>query len=196
MKMTPLDIYNKEFSRKFSIMAYDEKEVDEFLDHVAVAYEKLFKELNQAKEESDRLKAELAKYQQMERTLQETMIVAQETVKERKDQAEREAQLIVENAINRSKQIVADAREQVKERLQQVNQLHDYEKFFRARFRSLLETYIQMMVESEIGFPEPFQELAQEVATSSEAPIEEEVDSWMEETEAKRLLLNDRIDEE
>lgn len=196
MKITPLDIYNKEFTRKFSIMAYDEKEVDEFLDHVAAAYERLFKELNQAKEESERLKGELSKYQQMERTLQETMIVAQETAKERRDQAEREAQLVVENAINRSKQIVADAKEQVKERLQQVNQLHDYEKFFRARFKSLLETYMQMMTESEIGFPEPFQELAKEVATSSEAPIEEEVNNWMEETEAKRLLLDRELDED
>ena len=45
MKLTPLDIYNKEFKKKFSVRGYDGQEVDEFLDHVAASNKKALKEV-------------------------------------------------------------------------------------------------------------------------------------------------------
>ncbi|HBG77212.1 MAG TPA: septum formation initiator, partial [Clostridiales bacterium] len=42
MSLTPMDIHNKEFARKFR--GYQEDEVDEFLDAIVDEFEKLHKE--------------------------------------------------------------------------------------------------------------------------------------------------------
>ncbi|AZR73019.1 hypothetical protein BBF96_06175 [Anoxybacter fermentans] len=178
MKITPLDIYNKEFRKKFSLWAYDGKEVDEFLDHVAASYEKLLKEMKQLKEENEQLRSELSKYQEMERTLQETMVVAQETVKERKEQAEREAELIIETAKNKAREIMAEAKEKVKERMRQFRQLEEYEQFFRIRLKSLIDSHLQLLNESQIERPEEIETLKKELAVSYEDTTDDEVESW------------------
>lgn len=176
MKITPLDIYNKEFRKKFSLLAYDGREVDEFLDRVAGAYEQLLKDLNQLKDENVRLKADMTKYQQMERTLQETLIVAQETVKDRKDQAEREALMIVENAKTKAQEITTEANEGAKERIKKIQQLKEYEEFFRIRMTSLLNSHLQLLEKGESDVPEAMEELQQEVAAGFEEEFAEDVD--------------------
>ncbi len=179
MKITPLDIYNKEFSKKFSLIGYDGKEVDEFLDHVAAAYERILKELNQLKDENERFKLDLSRYQQMEGTLKETMVVAQETVKERKNQAEREAQMIIENAKTRAREMTTEAKEKVKERMKQYRQIEEYEQFFRLRFKALLDSHQQMLNENKIDKPQGMEILEKELAFSAEEPMEDDVDNWM-----------------
>lgn len=174
MKITPLDIYNKEFRKKFSLWAYDGREVDEFLDRVAGAYEQLLKDLNQLKDENVRLKADMTRYQQMEKTLQETLIVAQETVKERKDQAEREAVMIVENAKVKAQEILSEANEGAKDRIKKIQQLKEYEEFFRIRMTSLLNSHLQLLEKSETEVPEAMEDLKREVAAGFEEEFAEE----------------------
>jgi cell division initiation protein len=188
LKITPLDIYNKEFKKKFSIVAYDEKEVDEFLDHVAANYERLYKELNQLKDENERLKRDLSQYQQLERTLQETMVIAQENAKERRSQAEREAQMVIDAAKNRAREITSEAKDLVKERLLQINQLQEYEQFFRARFKSLMDSMMQLMNTKEMELPEQLEELEKEIAISTHTPDDDDVNNWVEDLDFKPLL--------
>lgn len=181
MKITPLDIYNKEFRKKVSLVGYDPKEVDEFLDHVAAAYERLFKEMNHLKDENDRLQQEMTKYQQMERTLQDTMVVAQETVKDRKEQAEREAQLIIETAKSRAREMMSQAKEKVRERMIEYRKIEEYEQFFRIRLKGMLESHMQLLNENHIERNEEMTFLSKELAVSTEEPDVEEVDSWVQE---------------
>lgn len=181
MKITPLDIYNKEFRKKVSLVGYDPKEVDEFLDHVGAAYERLFKEMNHLKDENDRLQQEMTKYQQMERTLQDTMVVAQETAKDRKEQAEREAQLIIETAKARAREMMSQAKEKVRERMIEYRKIEEYEQFFRIRLKGMLESHMQLLNENHIERPEEMTFLSKELAVSTEEPDTEEVDSWVQE---------------
>lgn len=181
MKITPLDIYNKEFRRKFSFVAYDRKEVDEFLDHVAAAYERLLKELNQLKDKNEALEIELNRYQEMESTLKETLVVAQETVKERKNHAEREAQLIIETAKNRAREMMFEAKDKVRARLKQYQQVEEYEQFFRIRFKALLDSHLELLNENKLEKPEELELLSRELAFSVEEPQDEEVNEWIAE---------------
>lgn len=181
MKITPLDIYNKEFRKKFSFVSYDRKEVDEFLDHVAAAYERLLKELNQLKDENEALETELSRYREMESTLKETLVVAQETVKERKEHAEREAQLIIETAKNRSREMMFAAKDKVKARLKQYNQVEEYEQFFRIRLKALLDSHLHLLNESKLERPEELDLLSKELAFSVEEPLDEDVNTWIDE---------------
>lgn len=178
MKLSPLDIYNKEFRKKISFWAYDERDVDEFLDHIAAAYERVLKEKSQLKEENERLHGELNKFLQMEQTLQDTMVVAKETVKDRKNQAEREAQNIVEAAKNRSREIMNDAKEKVRERMKQFRRIEEYEQFFRVRLKSIIDSHLQLLQESKIDQSEEIEILKKELAFSSEEPDEKEVKNW------------------
>ncbi len=191
MKITPLDIYNKEFKKKVSLVAYDGKEVDEFLDHVAAAYERLLKEANQLKDENERLRQEVNKYREMERTLQDTMVVAQETVKDRTEQAEREAQLVIETAKHRANELLLDAKEKVRVRMRQFRQIEEYEQFFRIRLKTLIDSHLQLLNESQIDRPGEIEELARELAISHEEPYEEEVENWVNNDTERSMLFGE-----
>ena len=71
MKLNPLDIYNKEFKK--STFGYNTTQVDEFLDDIGVAYERLLKDLNKLQEENNALKEKIENYQDMEEKLQNTL---------------------------------------------------------------------------------------------------------------------------
>lgn len=178
MKLTPLDIYNKEFKKKFSVRGYDGQEVDEFLDHVAASYEKALKEVKKLREENERLRDEVGKYKNMETTLKDTMVVAQETVKERKEHAQREADVILSKAKNEAQEIMREAKERVKERMRQFRQIEEYEQFFRLRLKSLVESHLELLDDNKIEKPNELRSLEKELAMGTEEPSEEELEDW------------------
>ena len=59
--ITPLDIENKKFSKR-AINGYNTEEVDDFLDELTVAYEKIYKEATDSKQIIENLNTEIAKY--------------------------------------------------------------------------------------------------------------------------------------
>lgn len=55
---SPKDIFEQEF--KTSMRGYDKKEIDEFLDNVIQDYESYLTQIQELREENDRLKQQLA----------------------------------------------------------------------------------------------------------------------------------------
>ena len=84
--ITPLDIENKKFSKR-AINGYNTEEVDDFLDELTIAYEKIYKEASDSKQIIEGLNADLAKYKSMEATLQNTLVMAQSTAEDVKNVA-------------------------------------------------------------------------------------------------------------
>ena len=78
--LTPVDIHNKEFSRSFR--GYNQDEIDDFLDEIVNDYEKLYRENNQLKKELELDEKQIAQYHQLEKNLQDTLLVAQRTADE------------------------------------------------------------------------------------------------------------------
>ena len=107
--LTPLDIHNKEFKR--SIRGYDADEVDEFLDEIIKDYEKLYKENLNLKEQVENFQENINRYRELEDTLHNTLILAQQTAEEVKKNAEKEAELIIKNAHQKGEQIIFDAQQ-------------------------------------------------------------------------------------
>ena len=95
--ITPLDIENKKFSKR-ALNGYSTEEVDDFLDELTIAYEKIYKEATEGKQTIDKLNNELTKYKQMESTLQSTLLMAQSTAEELKNTAKQQAESIVNEA--------------------------------------------------------------------------------------------------
>lgn len=143
MPLTPLDIHNKEFHR--SLRGYSESEVDEFLDEVVREFEALLKENSSLKEEVASLTAKLQHYRQLEETLHNTLIVAQETAEEVKASARKEAELIVREAQLEAERIIKAGEERIREVQETLEQLQKQVNVFRTRIRSMLQSQLELL---------------------------------------------------
>lgn len=145
MKLNPLDIYNKEFKK--STFGYNTTQVDEFLDDVGVAYERLLKDLNNLQEENRDLKEKIDNYADMEDKLQNTLDSMQGTISERIEQADNEARMIIKEARMKAEKIKENARDQVASEKRKLEQLREQRNFFKIRFQTLLESHLEMLNE-------------------------------------------------
>lgn len=158
MKLSPLDIYNKEFKK--ATFGYNTDQVEAFLDEAGMAYEKLLKEYNSLKDEKDRIQKRLDSYEEMEDRLEKMLNTIQDTASEQTRQARKEAELIIEKAENRAEQIKRDAEikaaqlnKELEHKLQQeyrsLQSLKENRDLFKIRFKTLLESHLQMLDESD-----------------------------------------------
>ena len=147
MKLTPLDIRHKEFKR--GMRGYADVEVDEFLDEVADEYERLFKENIDLTERLESTQEKIAQYKRIEDTLQKTLVSAQASAEELKQNATKEAQLILRDAELKARQMVNDTYTEKQAIEQGVAKLRASEQEFTFRFRQMLEGYLKQLDEAE-----------------------------------------------
>lgn len=139
MKLTPLDIHHKEFRR--SIRGYDDREVDDFLDAVADEFERLFKENIDLSERIEAADERVRTYQQMESTLNNTLVAAQRSAEDIEAKAREEAATILRDAELKAKELIHDALTQKQQAAGELVRIKQAEEEFRARFRQSLEEY-------------------------------------------------------
>ncbi|NLZ43296.1 MAG: DivIVA domain-containing protein, partial [Clostridia bacterium] len=85
--LTPVDLETMVFRR--GLRGYRTREVQEFMKKITVDYEKLYKENFDLKEKIEDLEEQLNTYRQMEKTLNDTLYLAQETANEMKAAGEK-----------------------------------------------------------------------------------------------------------
>ncbi len=146
MKLTPLDIRHKEFKR--GMRGYADVEVDEFLDEVADEYERLFKENIDLQDRVEALEEKVAGYKRIEETLQKTLVNAQASAEEQKQNANKQAQLILQDAELKSRQLVNEAYSERQAIEQSMAKLKSAEEDFRFKFRQLLDGYLRQLQET------------------------------------------------
>jgi len=146
MKLTPLDIRHKEFKR--GMRGYADVEVDEFLDEVADEYERLFKENIDLGERVETLEGQVGGYKRIEETLQKTLVSAQASAEELKQNATKEAQLIIHEAELKARQMVNDSYSEKQAIDQSMAKLKSADTDFRFKFRQLLEGYLKQIEET------------------------------------------------
>ncbi len=143
MSITPLDIHNKEF--RTALRGYDRNEVDEFLDQLIKDMERLMRESAEHKEKNAALEDKLEHYHNLEQTLHNALVVAQETAEEVKTAAKREAQLIKKEADLKAERMVDEAIAKVRRMTSEVDDLRKQAEVFRARLSSLLRAQMEML---------------------------------------------------
>jgi cell division initiation protein len=146
MKLTPLDIRHKEFKR--GMRGYADVEVDEFLDQVADEYERLFKENIDLQDRVESLEDKVAGYKRIEDTLQKTLVNAQASAEEQKQNANKQAQLVLQDAELKSRQLVNEAYSERQAIEQSLAKLRSAEEDFRFKFRQLLDGYQRQLQET------------------------------------------------
>ena len=94
--LKPIDIQNKEFEKK--LKGYDCDEVDDFLDAIIQDYEALFQENQSLKNRIGVLTDAVERYKQIEDTMHKSLDVARQSAQDIKNNANMEAQAIVNRA--------------------------------------------------------------------------------------------------
>ena len=143
MKLTPLDIRKQEFKRV--MRGLDPDEVEAFLTMVADEFELAIREKNQLNDELIKLRTQLKDYQQVESTLRETLVKAQNTVEESRTNSRREAEIIIHEAELQAEHIIKEAREDLSALRNDVHMLKMQKESFAKRLRHLLESQIELL---------------------------------------------------
>lgn len=144
--LTPMEIHNKEFKK--GMRGYKEEEVDEFLDKVVTDFEKLYRENGELKDKLSVINEKVDSYNLMERTLQNTLVVAQTTAEDVVVNARKKAELIVNEAEEQGKRVVEEANRSVTDIHRDYEALKKDAQVFKTRFRTLLESELESLNEN------------------------------------------------
>ncbi len=141
--ITPLDIQNKEFSKSFR--GYNEDEVDLFLDKIIEGYEKLNNENEELKEKNKLYQEQLDKYNSIEKTLKDTLIVAQSTAEEVAMNANKKSEIIIKEAEEKARKIIENANNEVVKINREYEDVKKEFQIFKTRFSTLLKAQLDSL---------------------------------------------------
>lgn len=191
MKLTPMDINNKEFKR--GLRGYNPEEVDEFMDEIVENYEELFKENATLKEKLMAQTEQIEHYKKIEDTIQNTLVLAQNAADQAKDSSKKESDLIIKNANETAQRIVDKAHNDVIQINDEYDRIKQEFVKFKVKFRNFINTQL-----------ETFDDLEKDVSKNFNisAPVEENLNEKeivnMDEKVLRKLdeeVLTDDIDE-
>lgn len=142
--LTPLDIENKKFSKQM-MSGYSVDEVDEFLDEITADYEKLYKESAEAKNKIEDMQEDMAKYKNIENTLNNTLIMAQTAADDVKNLAKQQAEAILNEAQANAKQAVAELEQEIVMKQKELEELQKQFDVYKAKMESLLISQLELL---------------------------------------------------
>jgi len=148
LKITPLDIKKQVFKKV--LRGYDPIEIETFLEMVAEEYESLIKEKNDLSDEVIKLRTQLHDYQDVEKTFKESLMNAQHTINQSRENSKRESDLIVKEAEVRAEKIVENAKMQLIEMKNELMIIKAQKDSFAKRLRHLLESQLELLGVLEI----------------------------------------------
>ena len=149
MKLTPLDIKKQEFKKV--IRGYDPVEVDTFMDMMANEFEDLLKQQKEMRDKQVELETQLKDYRQIEKTLQQTLLQAQEATGRTYESARRESELIVKEAESKAAKIVEQANSDLNRLANEMTQLKAKRESLIGRLRVLLSSELDLIKALEMG---------------------------------------------
>jgi len=180
-----MDIKNKEFKSAFR--GYNGEEVDDFLLQVTEDYEAMYKENSTLKEKVSILNEKLEHYTNIEATIQNTLLLAQNAADQAKASAQKEAEIIIKNANETAQKIIDKAHMDVMKINEEYEKLkQDFFKF-RAKYRNFLKTQLDTFEDLEKDFVKNFNVMTTEEEMSNDSSFEIERNFEIKEIEEEGL---------
>lgn len=139
MKYSPLDIQHMEFSS--GLNGYTKNQVRNFLGKVAEQTEDLLREQQRLNDELYKRDRRVEELQSAELELKRAVIAAERIGNEMKQNAKREAQLLLKEAETSRDAMVREAQTRVKELNQDLTRLERERDLFREQFRGMLQAF-------------------------------------------------------
>jgi cell division initiation protein len=131
MALTPVEI--RHLSPGTGLLGYKRDAVDRLFDEIAASFEDVWRERADLSDKVESLEADLVRFRELESLLRTTLISAERASAELKEQARREAEVILSEAR-------AEARKVQRESLSEHERLVNESRKLRAQLRAALET--------------------------------------------------------
>ena len=107
MALTPVEIRHVKLGR--GMLGYSRSATDRLLDEITASFEDVWRERADLTDKVEQLEADLVRYRELESLLRATLVSAERTAAELKDQARREADLILGEAHSEARAITRQA---------------------------------------------------------------------------------------
>jgi cell division initiation protein len=143
MRITPLDIQQKQFPMKFR--GFDVEEVYAFLEVIREEMEELLRENANLKENVQRADVQVREFKDMETTLRETLMTAQQMVEDYKINARKEAELLIKEAELRADDMIKEAHEKVIKIHEDITDMKGIRRHFKEELKRLIENHLTML---------------------------------------------------
>ena len=145
--LTPLDVRRYEFGK--ALRGYDPERVDQFREQVAEELERLSR-LNQDLDAKARgFHEQLRAFRERDKAINEALISAQQLRGEIREQADKEAQLIIREAKGEAERIVDEARAEIRRMEDQLASLDRARRAFLSQIRALVERQLSEITAAE-----------------------------------------------
>ncbi len=143
MRITPLDIQQKQFPMRFR--GFDVEEVYAFLEVVREEMEDMLRENASLKDNVLRTENQVKEFRDMEATMRETLITAQQMVEEYKQNSRKEAELLIKDAELQAEGMIRSAQEKVVKIHEDIVDLKGIRRHFREEVKRLIESHMKML---------------------------------------------------
>lgn len=145
--LTPVDIHNKEFPTKFK--GYDPELVNDYLDEIIQTMEQLIRD-NKDLEKRVKFNEEKVEYfNSIQETLNKSIIVAQEAADRLKENARKDAEIIIFEAEKAADAMLKNAAEKATEINRETDSLKKATRVFRQRLQIMVQSQLEMIKNEE-----------------------------------------------
>lgn len=168
MRIAPIDIAHKSFNRK--VMGLDADEVANFLRDIADQMEELIRERNSLKEIARQKDIQLIEYKERDDSLKATLATATRMSEQIRQDSEREAKLIINDAAQKAEVVMRDGRDQLKRLYQEIADIKKLRMQFESNLRAVCQAHISMVESSHMHLPDPQINLAHAASVTQASP--------------------------
>ncbi len=148
MKITPLDIQQREFKGRFR--GYDREEVQAFLRSVSQTVEEMLKENIALKEHADKLYRDVGELRKKETSLNELLVTTQTMTETLKETARKEADLILREAEMKAEDILKSAHVDFRTLQRDLLDLRKERVLALEKLRSMLQSFSKVIEMEEM----------------------------------------------
>ena len=96
MALTPVEIRQVKLGKGF--WGYSRSATDELIDEIVVSFEEVWRERADLEDKLERLESDISRYRDLETLLRKTLVSAERSAQELKEQARREADVLLTEA--------------------------------------------------------------------------------------------------
>ena len=143
MSLTPVEIRHVKLDRR--VLGYERRAVERLLEEIAASFEDAWRERADLRDEIERLESELQRGREIEEALRSTLLSAERIADELRARAHREADLIVEEARARAREIVGSGETEQERVHAEIRRLRALEAQVRAEYRAFLSAALERL---------------------------------------------------
>lgn len=147
MVLTPNEILNKEFNSKFR--GYDSDQVNDYLDIIVADFEKMIAENNELKKDLAASKEKNEYFAQLQDSLNSSIVVAQEAADRLKQNARKEAELILFEAEREADRMINNASDTAKNIVTESDALRRSSKSYRTKLEQMIRQQLEVVTSEE-----------------------------------------------